>query len=157
MNRVLRAVYRLYPRWWWRRYGDELEALVEDSRATWPVVANLAVGALAVRIWQRPPAEQGVAAAPGVLWKPSGLAPVLMSLGALTAIGVHILKSGIAPQADEGTAAHLWQLFMAGQLPFVGWFMVRWVPEGGRRALAVSVIHVAAFGAAVLPVWWLHW
>ncbi len=157
MHLVLRAVYRLYPRWWRRRYGNELEALVEDSGVTWPVVANLARGALAVRVRQRAPVEPATAAARSLFWTPSGFVPVLMSLGALTAIGVHILKSGIAPQADEGTAAHLWQLLMAGQLPFVAWFMVRWVPERGRRALAVSALHVGAIGAAVLPVWWLHW
>ena len=157
MKRVLRAAFGLYPRWWWRRYGAELETLVEDSGATWPAVIDLVFGALAVRVRQRRPAEPGKTLVPSLLFNPSGLAPVLMSLGALTAIAVHILKSGIAPQADEGTAAHLWQLLMAGQLPFMAWFMVRWLPGGGRRALAVSAIHVGALGAALFPVWWFNW
>jgi len=156
MKRALRAVYRLYPRWWWHRYGEELEALVEDSGATWPVVANLALGAVAVRVRHRAPTGQGAGRA-SVLRSTSAAAPVLMSLGALTAIVVHIINSGTAPQADEGTAAHVWQLLMAGQLPFVAWFMVRWLPAGGRRALAVSAIHLCAIAAAVFPVWWLHW
>lgn len=157
MKRVLRAAFRLYPRWWWRRYGAELETLVEDSGATWPAVIDLVFGALAVRVRQRRPAEPGATLRPSLLRNPSGLTPVLMSSGALAVIAVHILKSGIAPQADEGIAAHLWQLLMAGQLPFVVWFMVRWLPGGGRRALAVSAIHVGALGAALFPVWWLSW
>ena len=157
MTRLLRAVYRLYPRWWWRRYGDELQALVEESGATWPAIADLAIGALAVRVRQRPPSELRVAATPSLLLTPSGLAPVLMSLGALIAIGVHVLASGVAPQPDEGSAAHIWQLLMAGQLPFAGWFLVRRVPHGGRRALAVSALHLCAIGAAAFPVWWFKW
>lgn len=31
MKRVLRLLIRLYPPWWRRRYGRELEALIEDS------------------------------------------------------------------------------------------------------------------------------
>src|ERR1700687_1695799 len=31
MKRVLRFLIRLYPTWWRRRYGRELEALLEDS------------------------------------------------------------------------------------------------------------------------------
>lgn len=157
MNRLLRAVCRIYPRWWWRRYGHELEALIEETQPTWSAILNLAAGASAVRIWQRRPPESRGGTAPSPLWHPSGLAPLLMSLGALTAIGIHVLTSGIAPEADEGSAAHVWQLLMAGQLPFVAWFVVRWVPSGGRRALAVSAIHVGAIAAAVFPVWWFNW
>ncbi len=157
MSRLLRAVYCLYPRWWRSRYGAELEALVEDAGATWPVIANLVVGALAVRVRQSKPAELGVVAAPSLLWNPSGWAPIVMSLSALAAIGVHILKSGTAPQPDEGTAAHIWQLLMAGQLPFVGWFMLRWIPERGRAALTVSAIQLGAMGAALFPVLWFNW
>ena len=31
MKRILRLLIRLYPAWWRRRYGKELEALLEDS------------------------------------------------------------------------------------------------------------------------------
>jgi len=92
-----------------------------------------------------------------LFWKPSGFAPVAMSACALAVIAVHIATSGTAPQADEGAAAHLWQLLMAGQLPIVAWFVIRWVPERGRRAITVSAIQVGAMSAAVLPVWLLSW
>jgi hypothetical protein len=157
MNRVLRAVYRLYPPGWWRRYGDELEALVEDAGPTWTTITDLAFAALVVRLRQRAPAKPRPSTVRDLLWSPSGFAPVAMSAGALAVIAGHVLTSGIAPQADEGTAAHLWQLLMAGQLPLVGWFALRWVPEGGRRAIAVSAIHVGAIAVALFPVWWFRW
>ena len=157
MKRALRAVYRLYPPWWWRRYGDELQALVEDTGATWTTIADLALAALVVRVRQREPAQAGPSTVRDLFWSPGGFVPVAMSAGALAVIAGHILTSGIAPQADEGTAAHLWQLLMAGQLPFVGWFALTRVPDCGRRAIAVSAIHAGAISAALFPVWWLRW
>lgn len=157
MTRILRVVYRLYPRWWWRRYGAELEALVDDAGVRWNTVADLAIGAISVRLYQRAPPESGQPMAKNLFWSPSGFAPVAMSAGALAAIAVHIVKSGIAPQPDEGTAAHIWQLLMAGQLPVVAWFAARWIPQRGRVAVAISALHLAAISAAVLPVWWFHW
>jgi hypothetical protein len=159
IKRVLRAVYRLYPRWWWQRYGDELESLVEDSNtgAALNTIADLALGALVVRLRQRAPASPGPSTVRDLFWSPSGFAPVAMSACALAAIAAHIMTSGIAPQADEGTAAHLWQLLMAGQLPVVVWFAIRRVPERGRRAMTISAIHVGAMSAAVFPVWLLRW
>lgn len=157
MKRVLRAVYRLYPRWWWHRYGDELDALVEDAGAAWTAIPNLALGALVIRVRQRAPAGPGPSTVRDLFWRPSGFVPVVMSTCALVAIAAHILTSGIAPQADEGTAAHLWQLLMAGQLPVVAWFALRWVPQRGSPALTISAVHVGAMAAAVFPVWWFNW
>jgi len=157
MKRLARFVYRMYPSWWWERYGGELESLVEDAGTTWATVADLVFAALVVRVQQRAPAVAGQLTIRDLLWRPSGFLPVAMSACALAVIAVHIITSGVAPQADEGSAAHLWQLLMAGQLPFVGWFALRWVPERGGRAIAVSAIHAGAIAAALFPVWWFKW
>ncbi|MEO7192725.1 MAG: hypothetical protein ABI051_16880 [Vicinamibacterales bacterium] len=154
MMRVLRAVYRLYPRWWWRRYGAELEALVDDDGARWTTIADLAFGAVCVRLRQSAP---GRSTASRLFWSPSGFAPVAMSAAALAMIAGHMLNSGVAPQSDEGTAAHLWQLLMACQLPLVALFPFRWIPQHGRSAIAISAIHVGAMSAALFPVWWFKW
>ena len=42
--------------------------------------------------------------------RPSAFVPVAMSFAALALVLVHIIMSGVAREADEGTAAHLWQL-----------------------------------------------
>jgi len=57
-----------------------------------------------------------------MLRKPSGFLPVALSLSALAMVVGHLVQYGPAPQADEGTAAHLWQLFIAAQLPIVAFF-----------------------------------
>src|SRR5690349_7916463 len=52
--------------------------------------------------------------------QPSAVLPIAMSVAALATVLVHISLYGTQPQADEGTAAHIWQLLMAGQLPIIG-------------------------------------
>ena len=48
-----------------------------------------------------------------MLKRPSAFLPVAMSFGALGTVLIFVALHGTAPQADEGTAAHIWQLLMA--------------------------------------------
>ncbi len=89
--------------------------------------------------------------------RPSGLVPIAMSLAAVTTILCHIAVSGTAPQPDEGAAAHIWQLLMAGQLPVVAFFAVKWLPKDPRTALQVLALQAGAALAALAPVYWLGW
>lgn len=88
---------------------------------------------------------------------PSAFLPVTMSLLAIAVVITHIVFFGTARQPDEGTAAHLWQSLMAGQLPIVGFFAIRWLPRAPRSALLVLVLQAAAAIAALAPVYFLHW
>ena len=92
-----------------------------------------------------------------LLKHPSAFLPVLMSLGALATILAYLALHGSAPQADEGTAAHIWQLLMAGQVPIVVFFAIKWMPESPRRAVPILAIQAAAALAAMAPVLLLHW
>jgi hypothetical protein len=78
-----------------------------------------------------------------------------MSLLALSVVLIAIATMGARRQPDEGAAAHIWQLLMLGQLPFLGWFALRWLTSDFRAALPIIGLQVAAFGAALLPVWLL--
>jgi hypothetical protein len=89
--------------------------------------------------------------------RPSAFVPVAMSLAALGVVIVHIIISGTARQADEGTAAHLWQLLMAAQIPIIGFFAIRWLPESPRSALPVLAMQAVAALAALAPVYLLNW
>jgi hypothetical protein len=89
--------------------------------------------------------------------RPSALAPLLMSAAALAVIGVHVALHGTARQPDEGTAAHLWQLLMAGQIPVIAFFAIRWLPAEPRRSTAILAAQFAAGLAAAFPVWWFNW
>ena len=89
--------------------------------------------------------------------RPSAFVPVVMSFAALALVLVHIIMSGTARQADEGTAAHLWQLLMAAQIPIVAFFAIRWLPRNPRSALPVLALQALAGLAALTPVYLLHW
>jgi hypothetical protein len=94
---------------------------------------------------------------PTVLKRPSAFLPLLMSLGALAAVATHVALHGTAPQADEGAAAHIWQLLMAAQVPVVLFFAVKWLPQGPRQAWPILALQVGAALAAMAPVFFLHW
>lgn len=91
------------------------------------------------------------------LKQPSAWLPIAMSLAALSVVFGHIAMFGIARQADEGTAAHLWQLLMAGQVPIIVYFAVKWLPRGPGQALPVLALQVVAALAACAPVYWFQW
>jgi len=87
--------------------------------------------------------------------QPSALVPVAMSLAALATVVTHIAIFGSAREPDEGSAAHIWQLLMAGQAPFIAWFAIKWLPRAPRQGLQMLGIQAAAALAAMFPVWWL--
>jgi hypothetical protein len=92
-----------------------------------------------------------------LLKRPSAIIPLTMSAAALAVIIGYVAIFGTARQADEGTAAHLWQLLMAGQVPVVAFFAIKWLSIDPRRALPVLAAQVAAALAAAFPVWWFQW
>jgi hypothetical protein len=92
-----------------------------------------------------------------LLRRPSAFLPVVMSLGALAVVLLFLAAHGPAPQADEGAAAQIWQLLMAGQIPFVLFFAFKWVPQAPRRAIPILIVQGLAALAAASPVFLLHW
>jgi hypothetical protein len=92
-----------------------------------------------------------------MLKHPSAFLPVAMSFGALATVLVFVALHGTAPQADEGTAAHIWQLLMAVQVPIVTFFAVKWVPRSPRQGLPILAMQVSAALVAMAPVFLLHW
>jgi hypothetical protein len=92
-----------------------------------------------------------------ILKRPSAYLPVAMSLLALTAVVAHLAVHGPAPQADEGAAAHVWQLLMAAQVPIILYFAFRWVPSSPRQAVPVLALQLGAALAAAAPVFLLGW
>ncbi len=92
-----------------------------------------------------------------LLKRPSAVIPIAMSLAALALVLGYAVIFGVARQADEGTAAHLWQLLMAGQLPIMAYFAIKWLPSQPGRALPVLGFQLGAAFAAMFPVWWFNW
>ena len=92
-----------------------------------------------------------------LLKRPSALMPVAMSGAALAIVIGYAAMFGTARQADEGTAAHIWQFLMVGQLPVVAFFAIKWLPTEPRPTLLVLALQVSASLTAMFPVWWFQW
>ncbi len=93
----------------------------------------------------------------GLVRSPLAFLPLAMSCAAIAIVLRHALWVGLAPQADEGLEAHLWQLLMAGQLPLIALFAVRWLPRRAGEALLVLAVQGAAIVAAIAPIRLLNW
>jgi hypothetical protein len=85
---------------------------------------------------------------------PSAFLPLAMSLSALAVVLAHIAIFGAVREPDERTAAHLWQLLMAGQVPVVVWFAAKWLPQGPGAALCVLTLQAVAILGACAPVYY---
>ena len=72
--------------------------------------------------------------------QPSAFLPLAMSLAALALVLAHAAIFGIVHEADEGTAAHVWQILMAAQLPIVAYFLLKWLSRRPRESLQVLAL-----------------
>jgi hypothetical protein len=95
---------------------------------------------------------------PDVLHRPSAFLPLVMSVAALGLVLGHVAMVGTvaAHQADEGASAHIFQLLIAGQVPLVAFFAIKWLPRAPRLSLSVLALQAAAVVAALAPVYFLN-
>lgn len=150
---------RLYPPSWRERYGDEMDELLSHG-CGWRDGLDVAKAALLERFIYSPKTGAEVVQSyrgniAALVRKPSAITPIVMSLIALGVVLCAIAIGAAKPEPDENAGAHIWQLLMAGQLPFLGWFVVRWLSRDVRAGLPVLGLQILAFGAALLPVWML--
>jgi hypothetical protein len=150
---------RLYPPAWRDRYGDEMDELLDGGcglRDMLDVVRSAVVERLrhssGIGVEAMPAYPRNVAV---LVRKPSAIVPIVMSLCALSVVLLAIANGSAKPQPDEGAAAHIWQILIAGQLPFLGWFALHWLTREFKAALPVLAIQLAVFAAALFPVWYL--
>ena len=92
---------------------------------------------------------------PTMLKRPCAFLPVAMSFAALATVLAHIVMFGVVREADEGTAAHVFQLLMIAEVPIVAFFAIKWLPRSPRQALQVLALQVGAGLAALAPVFLL--
>jgi len=90
-----------------------------------------------------------------LLKKPSAFLPLVMSITALAIVLGYLAVNGVVREPDEGTAAHVWQLLMAGQVPIIALFAIKWLPMATRQALLVLILQVGAALSAAAPVFLL--
>jgi hypothetical protein len=151
---------RLYPIEWQERYGEEFEAILQDGSSRFRTLVNVLWSALSERVV---PAETfGVAmlqypnSVLSLSKQPSAFVPMAMSLTALAVVLGSITMFGVVHEADEGAIAHIWQLLMAGQVPILAYFVIRWLPRVPRQTLYVLLLQIGAARAAMAPVYFLR-
>ncbi len=164
MNPTLaRLLTRLYPPAWRDRYGAEFEEFLQTGQGGLRTSVNVVCSARREHIVP----TQGGNMDPNpnsfrtILKHPSAFLPLAMSLTALAVVGVAAMYSilhyghGLVREPDEGTAAHLWQLLMAGQLPVLLFFAIKWLPRAPKQTLGVLALQAGAAIASMAPVFFL--
>ncbi len=162
-TRLAQLLTRLYPRAWRQRYGREFEELLENRRDSLRASVNVIWSALLERLI---PTEGGsmnrqMYTFGALVKQPTALLPLAMSFAALATLFIALMYSiahggpGLVRQPDEGAAAHIWQLLMAGQLPVLVFFAVKWLPRAPRQAFYVLGLQAGAVLAAMAPVYFL--
>lgn len=105
--------------------------------------------------------EQPIYSFETMIKRPSAFLPVAMSMTALTMLLVVIgygyaSGSPLVRQPDEGAVAHLWQILMAGQMPILAFFAIKWLPRAPKQTLYVLAFQAGAALASIAPVFFLN-
>jgi hypothetical protein len=89
----------------------------------------------------------------------SAVAPIAMSVAAFAVVMITLIadgrSDGPARPPDEGTAAHLFQLLLVGQVPIVAFFAIKWLPREPVRSMFVLGTQAFAAALALAPILWL--
>ncbi len=92
-----------------------------------------------------------------LLKKPTAWIPIALSFAVITMWVVSLSFSG-APQhePDEGTAAHLFQIWLVLEIFLIGLFSVMWLPKMPKQALIIVAIQIIFVLAGCAPVRYFH-
>lgn len=88
--------------------------------------------------------------------RPTAFLPVAMSFAALAVVLGHIIMYGAAREADEGTAAHLFQILMVAQAPIITLFAIKRLPQTPKYAVSVLAVQAGVAFVAIAPVYFLN-
>jgi hypothetical protein len=93
---------------------------------------------------------------------PTAWIPPVMSLAALTIVLTHIAIYGITREADEGAAAHLFQILITAQVPLIAVFAIKWLRRTPKHGVLSAELRSAGGGyffearmrrTDVRPIW----
>ena len=90
-----------------------------------------------------------------LLKEPSAYLSLAMALAALALVLGHFAIYGNLHEVDEGAAAHVFQLLMVAQVPIVGYFAIKWLPQSPTQSLQVLALWAAIVIAAFAGVYFL--
>jgi hypothetical protein len=158
MNRkVAHLLTRLYPRTWRERYGAEFEALLQNGPSDLSTAANVVWSAVCEHLFPKrgDDMDRRFFSFEFVKQRPSAFLPLGMSIIALAMVLSTVAIYGVVRDPDEGAVAHLWQLLMAGQMPIILFFAIKWLPRAPRQTLYVLAQQAGAALASIALVFFL--
>ena len=85
-----------------------------------------------------------------LLKKPSAWIPIAIPLIFFAYLVIYITFFGIIREADEGTGARLFQLWLVLEPFMLGFFAFTWLPRRPIQALLILVLQILA---ALLPIY----
>ena len=88
----------------------------------------------------------------GTIHRISAIAPVVLSMLAVLLLAFALVTGWGQGNGDEGAAAHLWQLLIAAQAPFVLAFLATADWDRWRRVAGLFALQVGALALALAPV-----
>ena len=91
-----------------------------------------------------------------ILKKPSAWVPIALSLGIIAMLIFYLTRFGIVHNEDEGTPAHLFQLWLVVEAVMIPYFAVRWLPQAPKDAALVLALQIALVLLAAAPVFSLQ-
>lgn len=84
---------------------------------------------------------------------PSAWIPLLMSVCAMGLIIVYVTLFGITKNSgDEGTPARIFQMLLLFQIPFIAYFISKWVKKDPKQFLPILIIQLAAILLSVATI-----
>jgi hypothetical protein len=92
-----------------------------------------------------------------LLKRPTGFLPIALSSFVLALIVTRLIRFGPAPQPDEGTEAHLFQILMPAQVPLMALFAISWLEQRPKAAMRVIALQIGAALVVFASVFALHW
>ena len=88
-----------------------------------------------------------------IIKKPSAWLPIVLSLLVLGTMLISIIIYGPpVREPDEGTGAHLFQIWLVLEVLMVGFFAINWLPRSPKPALLILAIQILAVLVACAPV-----
>ena len=86
----------------------------------------------------------------------AGLLPVAMSLAALAIVLIAVTTGWERNLADEGVAAHLFQLLIVGEIPVILLFLLTAERSRTRPIIGLAAVQAAAIGMALGSLAFFH-
>jgi uncharacterized membrane protein len=91
-----------------------------------------------------------------IMRRPIAWVPIAMSLAILLMVVITLSVAGTARQADEGTAAHIFQIWLVIEVVAMAAFAVQWLPRRPTAALSVLIVQILCALAACAPVFYFR-